>query len=90
MTTMLLYGLILYLLLPRLKSRRWRLLAAVDAALIVLLVGFSRLYMGDHFPTDVLAGYAFGLAWGALVYTSLELLQLRWRARRSWAGRAPA
>lgn len=90
MTTMLLYGLLLYLLLPRLQSRRWRLLAAVDAALILLLVGFSRLYMGDHFPTDVLAGYAFGLAWGALVYTSLDLLQQRWAARRRPAASAPA
>ena len=85
MTTMLLYGLIVYLLLPHLTSRRWRLLAALDAALIILLVGFSRLYMGDHYPTDVVAGYSFGLAWGALVYTSEELFHKRWTARRRQA-----
>lgn len=77
MTALLLYGLILYLLLPRLRSRGWRLLAAADAVLIMLLVGYSRLYMGSHFPTDVVAGYAFGTAWGALVYTGLELYQSR-------------
>jgi membrane-associated phospholipid phosphatase len=85
MTAMLLYGLILILLLPHLTSWRWRLLAALDAALIALLVGYSRLYMGAHYPTDVLGGYAFGLAWGALVYTGLELYQRRRSAGRSRA-----
>jgi len=81
MTAVLLYGLILYLLLPRLKSGRWRLLAAFDAVMIILLIGFSRLYMGDHYLTDVLAGFSFGLAWGAIVYTGLELYRQR-RYRR--------
>lgn len=83
MTGTLLYGLILYLLLPRLPSMRWRLLATIDALMIVLLIGFSRLYMGDHYPTDVLGGYAFGLAWGALVYTTLEVYRQRRSRRRS-------
>jgi membrane-associated phospholipid phosphatase len=83
MTAMLLYGLILYLLLPRLPSWRWRLLAVLDAVLIILLIGYSRLYMGAHYPTDVLAGYSFGLAWGALVYTGIELYHQRRSTRHS-------
>ncbi len=73
MTAVLFYGLIAYLLLPHLKSRGWRILAFVDAILIALLVGFSRIFIGLHFPTDILGGYAIGLGWGALVYTAVEV-----------------
>jgi membrane-associated phospholipid phosphatase len=51
-----------------------RLLIAFGAALIVLVVGASRLYLGVHWLTDVLGGYALGLAWLSLVMvTSLAL-----------------
>jgi len=48
---------------PRLRGG---LLAA--AALVVLLVGVSRIYLGAHWLTDVLAGYALGAAWIAALY----------------------
>jgi membrane-associated phospholipid phosphatase len=41
-------------------SRARKLLAISAAALLVLLVSFSRLYLGLHFPQDILAGWAFG------------------------------
>jgi undecaprenyl-diphosphatase len=64
------YATLAYLLSARL--RRWRPQVAVwtVAALIVVLVGFSRLYLGAHWLTDVLGGYALGAAWTALVITT--------------------
>ena len=47
---------VFYILLASLASRHWAVRAA--AVLLALLVGISRIYLGVHYPTDVLCGYA--------------------------------
>src|SRR5262245_59883758 len=59
----LLYGQLLLLVLPLLKGRHLRLLCILSAASLVLLVGFTRVALGAHFLTDVLAAIFFGIIW---------------------------
>lgn len=47
---------------------RWRWPVVVLGALFVLLVGFSRVYLGVHYPSDILGGWAAALVWTFGVY----------------------
>ena len=62
----LLYGQLLLFVLPVLKARHWRFLSIFSAMSLVVLVGFSRIALGAHFLTDVLAAILFGIIWLAL------------------------
>src|SRR5713101_4227944 len=59
----LLYGQLALFILPAMKARHWRWLTVSSAALLVGLVGFSRIALGAHFLTDVLAAVIFGIIW---------------------------
>jgi membrane-associated phospholipid phosphatase len=59
----LLYGQLLLFVLPALKERHWRLLSILSAMSLIALVGFSRVALGAHFLTDVLAAIFFGIIW---------------------------
>ena len=73
-----LYGFLFYLAytyLPRNSPLRW--VALVVCGLLIVLVGPSRIYMGQHWASDVLAGYALGFAYLLLVIA----------AHQWWVGR---
>jgi undecaprenyl-diphosphatase len=47
----------------RMRSPVLRILLWLLAVALILLIGFSRVYLGVHYPSDVLAGYAVAVAW---------------------------
>jgi undecaprenyl-diphosphatase len=70
-------GALLARVLPR---RRMKLLVMVCALGATLLTGVSRVYVGVHWPTDVLAGWAIGASWAVGCWLVADLLDRR-RAR---------
>ena len=63
MLSMITYGMLAYFVLLRVKNRATRLLVIASATLMVLMVGLSRIYLGVHYLSDVLAGFAAGGMW---------------------------
>lgn len=68
------YGLIAFLLFRQWKRRSPVIAWAVATIGIVLivLIGVSRIYLGVHYPSDILAGYAIGAAWMLICVSALS------------------
>ena len=75
MAATVLYGVLATFAVRVIEAWRWRVLAVLVAGLMILLVGFSRIYLGAHYLSDVLAALAEGLAWLALCITAVETIR---------------
>jgi undecaprenyl-diphosphatase len=69
-SSLVIFGVLGWLLGGQLRSRWARLAGWLCAALIVVGIGSSRVYLGVHHPTDVLAAWALGSAWLVAVLVS--------------------
>lgn len=73
---------VVYLTLGALLARtqtsvRAKLYLLIVAALLTMLVGFSRIYLGVHWPTDVLGGWAIGSSWALFCWLLMLWMQSR-------------
>jgi membrane-associated phospholipid phosphatase len=66
----------------RVKSRRARMLIWIAASVMFILIGLSRIYLGVHYTTDVIAGFSAALIW-IVVVRFVELQLARRRKRRT-------
>lgn len=65
-------------LLARTSNRHRHKVYFIGVAVVITgLTGFSRVYLGAHYPTDVLAGWGFGLIWALLFWLIARYLQKR-------------
>jgi undecaprenyl-diphosphatase len=83
--SMVLYLVLAYLLV-RLGGKgvfRWVVIAV--SGVLIVLIGVSRMYLGVHYPSDVLAGYVFGFVWAAFCAFGIEAVRGLRRGRRKRA-----
>ncbi|HJU64958.1 MAG TPA: phosphatase PAP2 family protein [Gemmatimonadaceae bacterium] len=72
MTAAIVYATVAYLA-ARLEKRRWmRWITMTIAILLIALICVSRMYLGVHYPSDVLAGLIIGFAWAGFCMAGLE------------------
>jgi undecaprenyl-diphosphatase len=72
------FGVLAAILTTRMESRARKIAIWTGAALLAVAIGFSRVYLGVHYPSDVLAGYAAAAIWVAAVRAGYEI----WLRRR--------
>jgi undecaprenyl-diphosphatase len=75
MVSLIVYGSVAYLVGRLEPTSRLRTTTWVFAAIIILMIGISRMYLGVHYPSDVIAGFIAGAAWLAFVASTMTALQ---------------
>jgi len=82
LTSAVFFGALAAILTARIKSKRVQVSIWIVATAMFLLIGLSRIYLGVHYTTDVIAGFAAALIW-ILVVRFVEMELARRRKRRA-------
>jgi undecaprenyl-diphosphatase len=86
LTSFCFYGVLAGLLSTRVEKRSTRILVWIATAGLVLAIGFSRIYLGVHYLTDVVAGYFAGTVWVSSLLFVARAHRSAEKSRREPAG----
>ena len=76
-TIIVFYGLLIYLCRQKIKSRTIANIATVLLSCLILAIGFSRVYLGVHYPSDILGGWTLGLTLLMIIISALPFFSRR-------------
>jgi undecaprenyl-diphosphatase len=79
MGSMILYGCLVFILFRIAKSGWSKVIGTVAAFALIVCIGISRIYLGVHYPSDVLGGYAAGLIWIIVSAAALIMIERKFR-----------
>lgn len=68
------YGFFIYLSYKYIKNKKLKIASISILALLIFLIGISRIYLGVHYATDVLCGFIFGI-----IYLYIFTQKIRWK-----------
>jgi len=77
MTSMAFYGFFIYLVYNNVKNKTVKWLLITLLSLVIVSVGFSRIYLGVHYTSDVLGGFAEGIAYLVLFTTVCKKFEVK-------------
>src|SRR5919106_318545 len=89
MESLVVYGILAYFAVLTFSGRGKRAGSVGGAAVLVILIGFSRVYLGAHYVSDVIGGFAAGGAWLSAVITGWEAMRRRDMANRRRQASSP-
>jgi len=71
------YGALAAIITVRIEKLWLKIIVWLAAAILILLIGISRIYLGVHYPSDVLAGFAVGLIWVITIAVGDKLIHAK-------------